>query len=70
MLRCRRYGHISKLLSTLEPYVQLWTTINTFYNKYGTWMSGPFYKLNPEEVEAEVSDAFRWDAGRLQHCPN
>lgn len=55
-----RYQHVTKLLSTVEPYVSLWTTINSFYNSYATWMNGPFWKLAPEEVEAETSEAFRW----------
>lgn len=54
-----RYTHVSKLLSTLEPYVGLWTTINDFYNSYATWMNGPFWKLTPEQVEAEAAEAFR-----------
>lgn len=54
-----RYEHVSKLLSTVDPYVTLWTTINEFYNSYSTWMSGPFWKLAPEQVEAETTEAFR-----------
>lgn len=37
----------------------LWTTISQFYDKFALWMNGPFYKLNPEEVESETNDAFR-----------
>eukprot|EP00878_Enallax_costatus_P013463 GHUV01014078.1.p1 GENE.GHUV01014078.1~~GHUV01014078.1.p1 ORF type:complete len:1340 (+),score=424.03 GHUV01014078.1:252-4271(+) len=54
-----KYGHVSSLLSTLEPYVTLWTTMNDFYNHYAAWMNGPFWKLNPEQVEAESSEAYR-----------
>lgn len=43
----------------LEPYCGLWTLAARFYDKYAGWMSGPFSKLKPEEVETEVSDAFR-----------
>jgi len=58
--RCHcRFGHVAKLLSTLEPYVVLWTTINTFYSSYATWMNEPFYLLNPEQVEAEAAEAYR-----------
>lgn len=32
------------MASTLEPYVLLWTTISQFYDKFATWMTGPFYK--------------------------
>jgi dynein heavy chain len=55
-----RYAHVSKLLTTVEPYVGLWTTINDFYNSYSVWMNGPFWKLSPEQVEAEAADAYRW----------
>lgn len=55
-----RYAHVSKLLATVEPYVGLWTTINDFYNSYSVWMNGPFWKLSPEQVEAEAADAYRW----------
>eukprot|EP00775_Hariotina_reticulata_P006671 gene6671-6895_t len=54
-----KFGHVAKLLSTLEPYVALWTTINTFYSSNATWMNEPFYLLNPEQVEAEAADAYR-----------
>lgn len=54
-----RFGHVAKLLSTLEPYVVLWTTINTFYSSYATWMNEPFYLLKPEQVEVEAAEAYR-----------
>ena len=43
----------------LEPHAGLWTLAARFYEKYATWMTGPFSKLNPEDVESEVSDAAR-----------
>ncbi len=58
-----KYGIIAKLAATLEPYVILWTTVSQFYDKFASWMNGPFYKLNPEEVEADTNDAFRCAAG-------
>jgi len=54
-----KYGNVAKITSTLEPYVTLWTTISQFYDKFAAWMNGPFYKLNPEEVESETNEAFR-----------
>lgn len=60
-----RYDNVSKLLATVEPYVTLWTTINEFYNSFSSWMSGPFWKLSPEQVEAETTDAFRSASGFL-----
>ncbi|KAG2490029.1 hypothetical protein HYH03_011494 [Edaphochlamys debaryana] len=54
-----KYGNIAKLANTLDPYVIMWTTVSQFYDKFASWMNGPFYKLNPEEVEADTNDAFR-----------
>lgn len=63
-----RYDNVSKLLATVEPYVTLWTTINEFYNSFSSWMGGPFWKLSPEQVEAETTDAFRSASGCLRHA--
>jgi hypothetical protein len=60
-----KYGMIAKMISTLEPYRTLWTTVNAFYDNYAIWMNGPFMNLKPEDVEAETSDAFRCAAPRL-----
>jgi dynein heavy chain len=49
----------TQVASSLEPYAVLWTTISQFYDKFAAWMNGPFYKLQPEEVEADTNDAFR-----------
>lgn len=54
-----KYGQVSRMAAKLEPYCSLWTLAACFYDKYATWMSGPFSKLKPEEVEMEVSDAYR-----------
>jgi hypothetical protein len=50
---------VAKLASTLKPYVALWTTLNAFYNAYAGWLTGPFWRLVPETVEAETADALR-----------
>lgn len=54
-----KYSQVSRMSAKLEPYCSLWTLAARFYDKYATWMSGPFGKLKPEEVETEVSDAYR-----------
>lgn len=54
-----KYGQVSRMAAKLEPYCGLWTLAARFYDKYAGWMSGPFSKLRPEEVETEVSDACR-----------
>ncbi len=49
----------AQMVTTLEPYVILWNTVSQFFDKFSTWMNGPFYKLVPEDVEGETGDAFR-----------
>jgi dynein heavy chain len=49
----------TQLVTTLEPYAVLWSTVSTFYDHYASWVNGPFYKLVPEEVEGEASEAYR-----------
>ena len=54
-----KYAQVSRMAARLEPYCGLWTVAARFYDKYAGWMSGPFSKLKPDEVESEVSDAYR-----------
>lgn len=54
-----KYGQVNRMIAKLEPYCGLWTLAASFYDKYAGWMSGPFSKLKPEEVETDVSDAYR-----------
>lgn len=54
-----KYTQVARMTAKLEPYCGLWTLAARFYDKYATWVSGPFSKLKPEEVESEVSDAYR-----------
>ncbi|KAL3158235.1 hypothetical protein ABBQ38_010487 [Trebouxia sp. C0009 RCD-2024] len=54
-----KYGQVNRMIAKLEPYCGLWTLAARFYDKYAGWMSGPFSKLKPEEVETDVSDAYR-----------
>jgi dynein heavy chain len=54
-----KYQHIKKLIQRLDPYYTLWTTAAEFQDNHSAWMNGPFIKLDPEEVEATVSESFR-----------
>eukprot|EP00803_Ostreobium_quekettii_P008972 evm.model.scf_437EXC.9 EVM.evm.TU.scf_437EXC.9 scf_437EXC:49472-57192(-) len=54
-----KYGSIQKMITRLDPYYTLWTTCSNFYDKFATWMNGPFTRLDPEEVEAEVGESQR-----------
>ena len=54
-----KYTQVNRMAARLEPYCSLWAVAARFYDKYAGWMSGPFSKLKPDEVESEVSDAYR-----------
>lgn len=41
-------------MATVEPYRQLWTSVSQFYELYNTWMNGPFARLSPGDVTAQV----------------
>lgn len=58
-LASTKYSQVGRMAAKLEPYCGLWTLAARFYDKYASWMSGPFSKLKPEEVESEVSEAYR-----------
>ena len=58
-LASSKYSQVGHMASRLEPYCGRWTLAARFYDKYAGWMSGPFSKLKPEEVETEVTDAYR-----------
>lgn len=49
----------TQMATALEPYGILWNTVSQFYDKFSSWMNGPFYKLVPEEVEGDTTEAFR-----------
>ncbi len=49
-----RYPALPRLLAAVEPYRQLWTSVSQFYELYNTWMNGPFARLAPAEVAAQV----------------
>ncbi len=49
-----RYPALPRLMATVEPYRQLWTSVSQFYELYNTWMNGPFARLSPADVTAQV----------------
>ncbi|MEW5299252.1 MAG: hypothetical protein WDW36_002285 [Sanguina aurantia] len=54
-----KYGNVARMAAAAEPYIALWTTLSSSFDKLSVWMNGPFARLDPEEVEAETSEAFR-----------
>ena len=37
----------------------MWNISAQFYDNYADWMNGPFSKLDPEEITADVGEQFR-----------
>ncbi len=55
------------MVTTLEPYTILWSTIAQFYDNFGAWMGGPLFKMNPEEVDSHTNEAFRCASRELRN---
>ncbi|TPP57810.1 Dynein heavy chain [Fasciola gigantica] len=45
--------------NTLRPFLKLYETTVEFNNKYREWMDGPMEKVDPEQVDNEVSNQYR-----------
>ncbi|NXU08026.1 DYH3 protein, partial [Pardalotus punctatus] len=50
---------LQSLLTTKEPYVQLWVTAYSFHVKSEEWMNGSVQQLNAEEISEEVGNVGR-----------
>ncbi|TPX70976.1 hypothetical protein CcCBS67573_g06369 [Chytriomyces confervae] len=50
---------LQEAMTSLAPYLSLYQTSVDFQRCYHLWMTGPFLKLDPEVVEAEVSNMWR-----------
>ena len=53
------FTKIQEMVTTVEPFYNLWTIASEFYKSWAIWMNGPFSRLNPEDVEEKVGDMFR-----------
>ncbi|KAF5402027.1 Dynein axonemal heavy chain 7 [Paragonimus heterotremus] len=49
----------AEVQSTLKPFLRLYEISVEFNNKYREWMDGPMDKVDPEQVEVEVSNQYR-----------
>ncbi|XP_028831809.1 dynein heavy chain 3, axonemal isoform X2 [Denticeps clupeoides] len=50
---------LQKLLSSKQPYDQLWTTALDYHNNSHIWMNGPFQELNAERVSEDLDTMWR-----------
>ncbi|CAG9464833.1 unnamed protein product [Pedinophyceae sp. YPF-701] len=54
-----KFAAIPQMVAKLDPFLSLWSTTAEFYNRYHVWMNGPFAKLDPEQVESGITEAYR-----------
>ncbi|XP_074409026.1 dynein axonemal heavy chain 3 isoform X4 [Zonotrichia albicollis] len=50
---------LQSIITTKEPYEQLWVTAYAFHIKSEEWMNGPLLQLNADEVTEEVGSMWR-----------
>ena len=51
-----KYGGLAKLITSLEPYYNLWMTTFEFYDKSTACMNQPFKSIDAEQMEELVND--------------
>lgn len=51
-----KYGGLAKLISSLEPYYNLWMTTFDFYDKSTACMNQPFKSIDAEQMDELVND--------------
>lgn len=49
----------NEVQNTLRPFLRLYETTVEFNNKYREWMDGPMEKVDPEQVDNEVTNQYR-----------
>jgi dynein heavy chain, axonemal len=53
------YSQLGKTIKAFEPFANLWNTASNWVNWQRDWLEGPFIKLDPEDMEKELSNASR-----------
>lgn len=53
------YPQRKKIQDSLNPYLRLYETAVEFSGKYRTWTEGPYHKVDPDQVEADVGNYWR-----------
>ncbi|XP_044525004.1 dynein axonemal heavy chain 7 [Gracilinanus agilis] len=53
------YPQRKKIQDTLNPYLRLYDMAVEFSNKFRVWTEGPYNKVNPDQVEADVGNYWR-----------
>ncbi|XP_062847578.1 dynein axonemal heavy chain 3 [Trichomycterus rosablanca] len=50
---------LQTIMSSKQPYDQLWSTGLTFHSQSDLWMNGPFVQLNSEQISDELNSMYR-----------
>ncbi|KAL7746739.1 hypothetical protein RI367_007902 [Sorochytrium milnesiophthora] len=53
------YDDVANLLKDFEPYKQLWTTASDWIKWKSSWFTCPFTELNAEDIEKNITNAWR-----------
>ncbi|XP_004033032.4 dynein axonemal heavy chain 7 [Gorilla gorilla gorilla] len=53
------YPQRKKIQDGLNPYLRLYETAVEFSSKYRAWTEGPYHKVNPDQVEADIGNYWR-----------
>ncbi|KAJ3214893.1 Dynein heavy chain 1, axonemal [Dinochytrium kinnereticum] len=58
-LEVTHYDEVAQLLKEFEPYKSLWLTANDWMKWRNVWLHGSFIELNAEDVEKNLTNAWR-----------
>ena len=53
------YSQVKKVIDQFDPYYQFWTTASSWKINHQSWMHDSWEKLNGEQVEREVTGAYK-----------
>ncbi|XP_011509795.1 dynein axonemal heavy chain 7 isoform X7 [Homo sapiens] len=53
------YPQRKKIQDGLNPYLRLYETAVEFSSNYRAWTEGPYHKVNPDQVEADIGNYWR-----------
>ncbi|XP_053480111.1 dynein axonemal heavy chain 3-like [Ictalurus furcatus] len=54
-----QFPQLQSIISSKQPYDQLWNTALNFNTKSDIWMNGSFMELNAEQISEDLSDMYR-----------